>query len=224
MSIPFTSRVYLIALSAVTLAKTMKITVIVVALVYTIVALISLMGYVLCCKCLTSYLLPNTRFIGAILRKYRFIKTFFIMLAISLAFQLATGIWYLVTFYTTRNQSLADCLDGTNNQTKIDYCNSLQVYKTYPQGYVIANVIVPILLQLCEFFLISTQYSYHRRADACYIIRAYSRYLEREHAEKDRQFHRVPGPVYQPIRHDETYPLSTGYPYAAPPNSFGHKV
>src|SRR5260221_10723118 len=131
----------------------MKITVIVVASVYTIVALISLMGYVLCCKCLTSYLLSDTRFIGAILRKYKFIKTFFIMLAISLAFQIATGIWYLVTFYTTRNQSLADCLDGTINQSKIDYCKTLQIYKTYPQGYVIANVLIPIVLHLCDFTL-----------------------------------------------------------------------
>ena len=151
------------------------------------------------------------------------------MLFISFLFQLATGIWYLVTFYTTRNQSLADCLDGTVNQTKIDYCNAIQVYKKYPQGYVLATVIVPIVIQLCEFILI------HRlinililvKTDACYVVRSYSKYLEREDAEKHRQFNRVPGPIYQPVnRHDENYPLthSTAYPYADASHAFGPKA
>jgi hypothetical protein len=46
-------------------------------------------------------------------------------------------------------------------------------------------------------------------------------------AEKNRQFHGVPGPVYQPVkRHDETYPLthSGPYPYADAPHSFGSKA
>ena len=83
------------------------------------------------------------------MRKYQFVKTYFLMLAISFGFQIAIGIWSLVTFYTTRNQSLNDCLDGTTDQTKIDYCNDIQVYKRYPQAYVLVGVIVPLVIQFC---------------------------------------------------------------------------
>jgi hypothetical protein len=181
---------------AAALAKTMKVTVIVVASVYTFVALISLIG-----------------FIGAILRKYKFIKTFFIVLFVSLLFQVAVGIWYLVTFYKTRNQSLDDCLDGSTNQTKLEYCKAIQVYKKYPQGYILANVIVPIVIQLY----------------ACVVVHSYSRYLEHEDAEKHRHFNRVPGPVYQPVNHrdEQHYPLTDGtytYPFKDGSNSYGGKV
>jgi hypothetical protein len=149
------------------------------------------------------------------------------VLFVSLLFQIATGIWYLVTFYTTRNKSIYDCLDGTTNQTKIDYCNAIQVYKKYPQGYILATVIVPIVIQLCEFPPDHHRsMSYKRRTDACHVVHSYSRYLEREAAEKHRH-NRLPGAVYQPVhRHDEHYPLthSTNYPYADAPNSFGNKV
>jgi hypothetical protein len=179
---------------AVAVAKNIKITTIVVASVSTLVALVSLIG-----------------FIGAILRKFQFIKTYSIALAISLGFQIASGIWYLITFYTTRNQSLSDCLDGTTDQTRIDYCNAIQSFKRFPQGYVLANAIIPIVIQ---FY-------------ACYVVRSYSHLLERQNVERNRQVNRVPGPVYQPVNHhDENYPMTHNapYPYADAPHSFGSKA
>jgi hypothetical protein len=151
------------------------------------------------------------------------------VLAISLAFQVATGIWYLVTFYTTRNQSLDDCLNGTSDQTKIDYCNAIQIYKHYPQGYVLANVIVPIVIQLCKPTLSHHRLKYSDLClpDTCYIVHSYSSLLEREDADKHRQFNRVPGPIYQPVnRHDENYPLTNNpaYPYADTSHAFGSKA
>jgi len=172
----------------------MKITLIVVASIYTLVALVGLIG-----------------FIGAILRKNQFIKTFFIMLCVGLVCQLASGIWYMVTFFTTRNQSLADCLGGTTDQTKIDYCNAIQVYKRYPPGLVVAQVFVPIVIQLY----------------ACYVVHQYSKLLRHQlDAEKRRHYPR--GPTYQPVaRHDENYPLTqpnVSYPYRDTPHSFGSKA
>jgi len=158
------------------------------------------------------------------------VKTFYVLLCICLGFQIGAGIWYLVTFYTTRNQTLSDCLQGTTDQTRIDYCNALQVYKRYPQGYVLAQVIVPIVVQMCKFTVVllkSGDFFSFNLLDACYVVYHYSRLLNYQDAEKKRQ-PQYKGPVYQPVnRHDETYPLTHPnmvYPYADGPHSFGSKA
>ena len=152
----------------------------------------------------------STSFIGTILQKSKFIKTYLIMHYIFLSFQIC----YLVALYITRNQSLDDCLDGTTSQGKIDYCNAIRVFKDYPKVYALSNIIVPrvIVIQLCEFTLPTSQsqYSDPHRTDACYLVRSYSLLLERQGFKKNRQFNRVPG---QPVNHhDENYHKSA-YPY-----------
>jgi hypothetical protein len=179
-----------------TITQSMKTTVIIVASIYTAATLVGLLG-----------------FLGALLKKNGFVKTFYILLCAVLSLQVGASIWYLVTFYRTRGQTLEDCLNGTTDTKKIAYCDALNVYKRVPQGVMIASVIVPIILQLY----------------ACYIVYQYSKRLENQKIESlrsSRAFIPPAGPAYQPVKPtDESYPLTqptSHYPYADAPNSFGH--
>jgi hypothetical protein len=182
-----------------TITQSMKKTVIIVASIYTAAALVSLLGL-----------------LGALFKKNGFVKTFYILLCATLSLQIGGGIWYLVTFYRTRGQTLEDCLNGTTDSNRIAYCGTLEAYKRVPQGTLIASVIVPIILQ----------------AYACYIVYQYSKRLEFQKIENlrsSRAFVPPTGPVYQAVKPtDETYPLAqphypaSHYPYADSPNSFGH--
>jgi len=179
-----------------TITQSMKTTVIIVASIYTAAALVSLLGL-----------------LGALFRKHGFVKTFYLLLCSILSLQVGGGIWYLVTFYRTRGQTLEECLNGTTDSNRIAYCDTLEAYKRLPQGALIVSVIVPIILQ----------------AYACYIVYHYSRRLGSQKIENLRSsqaFVPPTGPVYQPVKPtDETYPLTqptSHYPYADAPNSFGH--
>ena len=168
-------------------------------------------------------------FFGAVFRKYRFISTYYILLCFATGFQFAAGIWYLVTFYRTRNQTFNQCVNGSTDPTRISYCNSLKVYKTIPQEYVIAQAIVPLLIQLCKFLncFCCKWCSHLCFKDACYIVNRYARYLDAEKTRGHAPFIQV-APVYQRVNpHDESYPLAhpnVTYPYADNSHSFGHKV
>lgn len=129
----------------------MKITVVFVASIYTAAAIVGLIGYGIKLESDLECSPSIPRFLGAVFRRNRFIKTYYILLCFATGFQFAAGIWYLVTFYKTRNQTFYQCVNGSTDPTIIDYCNSLKVYKTIPQGYVIAQAIVPLLIQLCKF-------------------------------------------------------------------------
>jgi hypothetical protein len=175
--------------------KSMRTTVIVVGSVYSAAALVGLLG-----------------FLGACFRKNAFIRTFFIMLCTTFGFQVGSGIWYLITFYRTRGQSYDDCVNGSTDSNRITYCESLNVYKKIPPGYLIAAVIVPVVIQ----------------AYGCYVVFQYSKRIESQKLEKHRQSQvnntYGGGPVYQPVAHqDESYPLAAPYPYASGPNAFGHQ-
>jgi len=88
------------------------------------------------------------------------VKTFYILLCATLSLQVGGGIWYLVTFYRTRGQTLEDCLNGTTDSNRIAYCGTLEAYKRVPQGALIASVIVPIILQACMWL--------NSRIDVCF--------------------------------------------------------
>jgi len=180
-----------------TVTQSMKTTVIIVASIYTAATLVGFLG-----------------FLGAICKKNGFVKTFYILLCAVFGFQVGSSVWYLITFYHTRHQTLSQCINGSTDSDKIAYCTSLDAYKRVPQGAMLASVIIPILIQ----------------AYACYIVYQYSKRLEYQRAEKLRASRNFSssgsGPVYQPIKpHDESFPLSqpiSQYPYADAPNSFGH--
>ena len=71
------------------------------------------------------------------------------MLTAVLFLQVGGGIWYLVTFYRTRGQTLEDCLNGTTDTKRIAYCDSLNAYKRVPQAVMIVSVLIPIIYQAC---------------------------------------------------------------------------
>lgn len=158
------------------------------------------------------------------------------MLSVVFGLQVGSSVWYLITFYRTRHQSLDDCINGSTDANRIAYCKSLDAYKHIPQGVMLASIIVPIVLQACQsFFLTSSQYpnisSLSPNLDACYVVYQYTKRLEHQKLEKQRASRSFPtsGPVYQAVQpHDEHYPLNqphVQYPYADAPNSFGsHKV
>ncbi|CAA7261656.1 unnamed protein product [Cyclocybe aegerita] len=179
------------------ITQSMKTTVIIVAVIYTVAALVGLLG-----------------FLGALLRKNAFVKTFYVLLCAVFGFQIGSSIWYLVTFYRNRGQSLEDCLNGTTDANLIAYCQSMDAYKRVPQGVLIASAIVPILIQ----------------GYACYVVHQYSNRLTQQRAEQARAaqvFVPPSGPAYQPVmRNEETYPLTNQitYPYADNTHSFGHQA
>ncbi|KAF9049930.1 hypothetical protein BJ165DRAFT_1525231 [Panaeolus papilionaceus] len=182
------------------MTKNMKLTVIIVASVYTFATLVSLLG-----------------FLGALLKKNGMVKTFYILLCVVLGAQVGSSIWYLITFYRNRGQTLNDCLgDKANDSDRIALCQSMNSFRRVPQGVLIASVAVPILLQ----------------AYACYVVHQYSNRLTQQKAEKLRQsavFNQA-RPTYQPVpvsQDHESYPLTQptgGYPYADASHSFGHKA
>ncbi|KAF8160845.1 hypothetical protein B0H34DRAFT_795703 [Crassisporium funariophilum] len=181
-------------LAAVT--QQMKTTVIIVASIYTAAALVGLLG-----------------FLGAILKKNGFVKTFYILLCTVFGLQVGSSIWYLVTFYRVRGQTVEQCIGGSKDVDKIALCQSMDAYRRVPQGALIASVIVPLLIQ----------------AYACYIVYKYSQRLSQQKADMKRSSAGfvTTGPIYQPVQpHDsEAYPLTqpnVTYPYADAPNSFGH--
>lgn len=160
-------------------------------------------------------------------------KTFYILLCAVLSLQVGASIWYLVTFYRTRGQTLEDCLNGSTDTKRIAYCDALDVYKRVPQGVMIASVIVPIIFQACMWppsQIHVCLFSHHStNLDACYIVYQYSKRLENQKIESlrsSRTFVPPAGPAYQPVKPiDESYPLTqptSHYPYADAPNSFGH--
>jgi len=152
-------------------------------------------------------------FLGAIFKKNGFVKTFLILLCAVFGLQVGSSIWYLITFYHTRGtDTLSKCINGSTDSNRIAYCNQLDAYKRVPQGVMIASVIVPIIIQ----------------AYACYVVNQYSKRLNMQEAENNRQSRafQPSGPVYQPVKpQDETFPLTqptSQYPYADAPHSFGH--
>ncbi|KAF8973160.1 hypothetical protein BDZ97DRAFT_1779777 [Flammula alnicola] len=180
-----------------TVTQSMKTTVIIVAAIYTAAMLIGLLG-----------------FLGALFKKNGFVKTFYILLCAVLSLQVGGSIWFLVTFYRNRGQTLDQCINGSTDTNKINFCKAMDAYRRVPQGAMIASVVVPIVLQ----------------AYACYVVYQYSKRLERQRADELRSskvFVPPVGPGYQPVmRNDETYPLaqpSMQYPYADAPHSFGHQ-
>ncbi|KAH9485160.1 hypothetical protein JR316_0002067 [Psilocybe cubensis] len=180
-------------LSAIT--QSMKTTVIVVGAIYTFAALVGLLG-----------------FFGAIFKKNGFVKSFYVLLCVVFGLEVGSSVWYLITFYRTRGQTLDDCINGSSDAGRIAYCKSLDAYKRVPQGAMLASIIVPILVH----------------AYACYVVYQYTKRLERQKFEKSRasKSFSQPQPAYQPVLpHDENVPLtlpSVQYPYTDGPNSFGH--
>jgi hypothetical protein len=176
-----------------TVTQSMKTIVIIVAAIYSAATLVGVLG-----------------FLGAICKKNGFVKTFYILLCAVFGFQLGSSIWYLITFYHTRHQTLAECLNGSVDPQQIAFCNSLDAYRRIPQAPMLISVIIPILIE----------------AYACYIVYQYSKRLERQNVEKraSRAF-QPSGPVYQPVQpHDESFSMgqTPQYPYAAASHSFGH--
>ncbi|PPQ77192.1 hypothetical protein CVT25_011038 [Psilocybe cyanescens] len=178
-----------------TITQTMKTTVIVVAAIYTFAALVGLLG-----------------FFGALFKKNGFVKSFYILLCIVFGLEVGSSIWYLVTFYRTRGQTLEQCINGSAEPSRVAYCKSLDAYKRVPQGAMLASIIVPILIH----------------AYACYIVYQYTKRLEYQKIEKLRASRSFPQtqPIYQAVNpHDESFPLAQPnpqYPYADGANSFGH--
>ncbi|KAF9482105.1 hypothetical protein BDN70DRAFT_875388 [Pholiota conissans] len=176
------------------LTQSAKTTVIVVGAVYTAAALVGLLG-----------------FLGAILRKNGFVKTFYILLCVVLSLEVGSSIWYLITFYRTRGQTLDECINGSTDSNRIAFCNSIDAYKRIPQGVMIASVVVPIVIQ----------------AYACYIVYQYSKFLDTQKAERRRMsssFIPPSGPAYQPVMaQDNTYPFAQQYPYTDASHTFGRQ-
>jgi len=123
------------------------------------------------------------------------------MLTAVLFLQVGGGIWYLVTFYRTRGQTLEDCLNGTTDTKRIAYCDSLNAYKRVPQAVMIVSVLIPIIYQ----------------AYACYVVYQYSKRLENQKIESlrsSRAFIPPVGPAYEPIKPmDDTYALTQPNPH-----------
>ncbi|KAF8200715.1 hypothetical protein BJ912DRAFT_577623 [Pholiota molesta] len=177
-----------------TVMESAKTTVIVAGAVYTAAALVGLLG-----------------FLGAILRKNGFVKTFYILLCAVLTLQIGSGVWYLITFYRTRGQTLDECINGSTDANRIAFCNSMDAFRRIPQGVMIASVVVPIVIQ----------------AYACYVVYQYSKFLGAQKAERRRMsstFVPPSGPAYEPVMaHENTYPFAQQYPYSDASHAFGHQ-
>ncbi|KJA20766.1 hypothetical protein HYPSUDRAFT_78186 [Hypholoma sublateritium FD-334 SS-4] len=177
-----------------TITHSMKTVVIVTASVYTASALVGLLGL-----------------LGAVLRKHGFVRIFSFLLCATLSVEVGSSIWYLITFYHTRGQTEAECVNGSTDQARIAYCKSLDAYRRVPQGALLASVIVPLVLQ----------------AYACYVVYQYSKRLQYQRADRQRSssaFVPPVGPMYQPLKHaDETHMLAQQYPYSDSTHAFGHK-
>lgn len=118
----------------------LKIALIAIGLIYTFAALIGFFG-----------------FLGAVLRKTGFVKTYFTLLCITFALQLAASIGGLVVFYRARNSSEGgDCSNkviNLNDPKSIDEftrCAATEALRNVPQGWAIAGAIVPVVLVACE--------------------------------------------------------------------------
>ncbi|TFK44438.1 hypothetical protein BDQ12DRAFT_661196 [Crucibulum laeve] len=113
------------------ITQSMKISIIITGSVSTLGALIGLFG-----------------FLGAILRKSGLVLTFLFVLYLVLGLQIAGTIYFLITFYKTRGQSLEECVNVSISRSGISVCNALEEYKKISQGGMIVSLIVPILVQI----------------------------------------------------------------------------
>lgn len=160
-------------------------------------------------------------------------KSFYILLCIVFGLEVGSSIWYLVTFYRTRGQTLEQCINGSAEPSRVAYCKSLDAYKRVPQGAMLASIIVPILIHACQYspfisIIVPFWLKVSLILDACYIVYQYTKRLEYQKIEKLRASRSFPQtqPIYQAVNpHDESFPLAQPnpqYPYADGANSFGH--
>lgn len=171
---------------------------------------------------------PRSRLIGAVLRKHGFVRIFSFLLCATLSVEVGSSIWYLITFYHTRGQTEAECVNGSTDQARIAYCKSLDAYRRVPQGALLASVIVPLVLQACACLIyLHNHLILIYIPDACYIVYQYSKRLQYQRADRQRSssaFVPPVGPMYQPLKHtDETHMLAQQYPYSDSTHAFGHK-
>jgi hypothetical protein len=188
-----------------------RITLIVAGAIYTIASLVGLLG-----------------FLGAIFKKNGFVKTYFTLLCTVFLLQIASSIWYLVTFYKARGESGDDCLKNDNSPERVAFCNALEQLKKVPQGWAIAGAIVPVVIMACKLLSHSseTEMETHDRADCVYVVHHYIKRLNQQKLEKEQRYHKS-APSYTPGKggnKEETHPLTqptVTYPYSDSVNAFG---
>ncbi|RXW15132.1 hypothetical protein EST38_g10722 [Candolleomyces aberdarensis] len=171
----------------------LKIALIVVGAIYTIASLVGLLG-----------------FLGAIFKKNGLVKTYFTLLCTVFALQIASSVWYLVSFYRARGESGDDCLGSNTTPERVAFCNAMEQLKQVPQGWAIAGAIVPIVIM----------------AYCVYVVYHYIKRLNKQKLEKEQRYHKST-PSYTPGKNgskEETHPLTqptVTYPYSDAVNAFG---
>ncbi|KAF5386267.1 hypothetical protein D9615_002302 [Tricholomella constricta] len=116
------------------LTKKLKASIVLIGVVYTGSALVSLTGL-----------------IGALAKKLGAIKTYLFVLYATLGFQVAVTVFTLINYYRLRGTSGPDC-NVTSGDTTVNLCEE---YVKVPQGAIIVSVIVPILIQAYACYIVA---------------------------------------------------------------------
>ncbi|KAJ6558441.1 hypothetical protein DFH09DRAFT_1365113 [Mycena vulgaris] len=112
-----------------------KIIAIVVAVIYGLVALVSLTG-----------------FIGAIRKKESFVGIFSNLLRFFLVVQVAAVVAYFVLYFVDKDEFSKLCIGSSTDQQVIDACNATSKHSLW---VVIVSAIVPILFQAYGVYIVS---------------------------------------------------------------------
>jgi len=174
------------------LNRQIKIALIVYGSIYSAAALLSFVG-----------------FLGACFKKLGAIRTYLVILYVTLGSQIGVAIYALWTYYRARNISGPTCILRSDSlNVAVDLCEE---YRKIPEWAIIVAVIVPIVVE----------------AYACYVVESYRIRLADQ--IRDKEFVDIKSsftPIYAPVPHtEESQPLThptVPYPYTDQTHSFGH--
>ena len=93
-------------------------------------------------------------FIGSLCKKKALIRTFWVILCANLGIQIASSVYYLITFFRIRRASEKACLKfrpGTIYSDEWRYCDALDQLKRVNPVVIVIGAIVPLFVTGCTF-------------------------------------------------------------------------
>ncbi len=131
------------------LTKNQEISVVVTSFSYTVLAIVSIFGFVVSMHPCSLRLNLVIRLIGTITKRQSFVSLYSTTVWYHLGFSIATGVYFIYTlFHKVGNDDVNNCVNGDTSQSKQDECK--KAFDT-GRGIIIGLYIFFWLIELCMF-------------------------------------------------------------------------